>query len=195
MSFVAVCPLLYALNLVQYNGVYICDEKWSPLFDEVNAPKDYTVALFVLLYVIPLAVISVFYSTVIYKTWFRITPGSRHGAGHVPKQQWKKRLLKMLITIIVLFALCWLPMHVRSFLYFFKRDDYPCGMPPYLDFIGYFMAHANAAFNPCVYFLLNLNYYKELRDLSCTCCCLTPVTTSSPYTRRNPQRLTDKSEL
>ena len=118
----------------------------------------------------------------------------RFGKNRGFNQLWKRRLIKMLVTIIILFALCWLPMHVRSFLYFFRKENYPCGLPPYLDFIGYFMAHANAALNPCVYFSFNRKYWKKLLDgVSCTCCSFSPVFTSRSATRRNPQRLTEKS--
>ena len=181
-------PLLYSLSLVRFNDGYICDEKWSPLFDEVNAPKDYTVVLFILLYASPLAIISFFYTAVIYKTWFRITPGSRLGRKTGYNQLWKRRLLKMLVTIIVIFALCWLPMHVRSFLYFFRKENYPCGLPQSLDFIGYFMAHANAALNPCVYFLFNRKYWNELwYGALCMPCFSLTADTSRFFSKRNPQ--------
>ncbi|KAK3734660.1 hypothetical protein QZH41_001253 [Actinostola sp. cb2023] len=43
-------PNLYALRLETIDGVVVCTEKWSPLFDEHSSPLSYTIALFICLY-------------------------------------------------------------------------------------------------------------------------------------------------
>ena len=167
LSFLAISPLLYALTVVQVgnSGVYICDEKWSPLFDQSSAPKNYTIAIFVILYAFPLAAIGVLYTIILVKVMTTQAPGHQLADKQRREQHRKNRVLIMLVTVVCLFALCWLPMHVRSFLYFFRMDYYPCGLPRYLDFIGYFFGHANSAINFCVYSILNENYRRGFKKI------------------------------
>lgn len=187
VSLVFISPLLYALNVVKYDGVLICDEIWSPLFDETEAPKTYTIVLFVLLYMAPLLIMAILYSCLIFKLWFRcpteftastyrrqseealsMTRVSPDEKGKLAKS--KKIVLKMLVTVVVVFALCWLPMHVRSFLYFFKKDGFPCGLPPLLDFIGYFLGHVNSALNPCIYVSFSESYRHTFKTVLVKIC-------------------------
>jgi hypothetical protein len=182
-SCIFISPLLYALNVVPYEGVFICDEKWSPFFNEEEAPKTYTVVLFVLLYMAPLIIMAVLYASLILKLWFRCSPEVSTSASRRQSEEAlsiarvfsdekskssrssrsKKIVLKMLVTVVVVFALCWLPMHVRVFLYYFNRDDYKCGLPPFLDFIGYFLGHVNSALNPCIYVTFSESYRQTFK--------------------------------
>ncbi|XP_032238907.2 trissin receptor [Nematostella vectensis] len=181
-SLLFMSPLLYALNVVSYDGVYICDEKWGPLFDEELAPRTYTVVLFVLLYASPLLIMAVLYGILIFNLWFRcpsegIPNESRRQSEDILSinrpnveevlrtSRSKKLVLKMLVTVVVVFALCWIPMHVRSFLYFFDKDSYPCGLPTSLDFIGYFLGHVNSALNPCIYMFFSEGYRQTFKGL------------------------------
>ena len=173
LSVLAISPLLYALTVVEQRGVLICDEKWSPLFDEQTAPKYYTIAIFVFFYATPLAVMAVLYSVILFRILSSRTPGHQLAEKEKRERQRKHRVLIMLVTVVCVFALCWLPMHVRSFLYFFRIESYPCGLPRHLDFIGYFFGHANSAINVGVYAILNENYRRGFmaiyRDLVLCC--------------------------
>lgn len=73
-SFLSVSPLLYAMSVREINGVIYCYEDWSPLFHQETAAKVYTVIMFVFLYALPLLIICVFYSCVVYKVWIRPVP-------------------------------------------------------------------------------------------------------------------------
>lgn len=179
-----ISPLLYALNVIPADNVgLVCDEKWSPLFDEEEAPKTYTIVLFVLLYMAPLIIMAVLYTALILKLWFPSSPDvsasvsrrqseealsiarvfSDEKAKSSRSSRSKKIVLKMLVTVVVVFALCWLPMHVRVFLYFFNKDDFKCGLPPFLDFIGYFLGHVNSALNPCIYVTFSESYRQSFK--------------------------------
>lgn len=179
-----ISPLLYALNVIPTdNEGLVCDEKWSPLFDEEEAPKTYTIVLFVLLYMAPLLIMAVLYTALILKLWFQSSPDvsasacrrqseealsiarvfSDEKAKSSRSSRSKKIVLKMLVTVVVVFALCWLPMHIRVFLYFFNKDDYKCGLPPFLDFIGYFLGHVNSALNPWIYVTFSESYRQSFK--------------------------------
>ncbi|XP_031552719.1 QRFP-like peptide receptor [Actinia tenebrosa] len=163
-------PILYAMNLepAEEPGQYYCGETWN--LEDVStssAPKDYTIALFLFFYAIPLLMISVLYSFIIYKLWIRKLPGQRSETNEQRADKSKKKVLKMLLIVVVLFAICWLPLYVTQFMYFFGG---PCGAPTSVVYFGYFIGHANSAINPCIYVLFNENFRKGFRDaLLCRC--------------------------
>ncbi|XP_015767843.1 PREDICTED: uncharacterized protein LOC107346550 [Acropora digitifera] len=103
-------PFLYAMKVVfnkntQKNS---CLEIWTPVFSE-NADKDFTVVLFVTFYVFPLSTMSVLYSFVIHNLWVRKVPGIQTPENQLRAERSKKKVLKMLLAVVVIFALCWLP--------------------------------------------------------------------------------------
>lgn len=73
-SFFSVSPLLYATTTQEIDAIVYCYEDWTPLFDQETAVKSYTMITFVLLYAVPLLIICVFYSIVVYKAWIRRLP-------------------------------------------------------------------------------------------------------------------------
>ena len=174
LSFIAVSPLLYAMRVQKINGVIYCYEDWSPLFDRDQAPKVYTVVMFVLLYAVPLLFISVFYSIVVYKVWIRKIPDECR-SNRAAEQDARKNVLMMLILLVVIFALCWLPLHISLFFYFFQADKYACGIPEggfSIASVGLFLSHATSAINPCLYVAFNKDIRKGFKDGICACCSL-----------------------
>ena len=64
------------------------------------------------------------------------------------------QIVKMLVTVVVLFALCWLPLHIFFFvLNFTAKEHHPNLTLPY--FICHWIAMSNSFVNPIVYVLLN----------------------------------------
>ena len=64
-------------------------------------------------YILPLAIISALYITVARKLWFHEIPGQDETALSQPGEQIpKKRVVRMLIIVVVVFAVCWLPLQV-----------------------------------------------------------------------------------
>lgn len=164
-------PFLYAMKLVfdkntQKNS---CLEIWTPVFSQ-NADKDFTIVLFVTFYVFPLSTMSVLYSFVIHNLWVRKVPGIQTPENQLRAERSKKKVLKMLLAVVVIFALCWLPVYITQFIAFFGQKRFPCGPPVTLAFVGYFFGHANSAINPAMYAIFNSSFRKGFRDaLLCRC--------------------------
>lgn len=166
-------PTLYAQKVVMFKeegrASWGCIEEWEPAFTEETS-KDFTIVLFVIFYVVPLVTMSVLYSFVIHKLWVRKVPGNQTAENERRSQKSKKKVLKMLLAVVILFALCWLPVYVTQFIWFFGQKDFPCGPPGTLVFMGYFLGHANSAINPAIYAIFNSNFRKGFRDvLLCRC--------------------------
>lgn len=161
-------PLIYATRVQSgENGYEICYEDWAPAFDRNNAPKNYTVVLFVTLYLTPLITMAVLYSIIARKLWRRKQVGEQV-TNVDPAQTSRKKVIKMLITVVVLFAACWLPLYVYQFIAFFALHRFPCFDYNYIFyFTSLFLSHANSAINPFLYALFNKNYRNGFRVACC----------------------------
>ena len=173
-SFLSVSPLLYAMTTQEIDGIVYCYEDWTPLFDQETAAKAYTVITFVLLYAVPLLIICVFYSIVVYKAWIRPVPLNNRSR-RAAELGARKKIVTVLIVVVVVFALCWLPLHISLFLYFFQADEYLCGIPQSgfsIGAIGLFLSHTASAINPCLYVAFNKDIRNGFRNILLSCCCL-----------------------
>ncbi|KAM7094798.1 G-protein coupled receptor 83-like isoform 2-T3 [Ciconia maguari] len=66
---------------------------------------------FVLLYVLPLLVISITYTMVAKKLWLRNAIGDLTMEQYYAHQRKKKMTLKMLMVVVIVFAVCWFPLN------------------------------------------------------------------------------------
>ncbi|EDO49911.1 predicted protein, partial [Nematostella vectensis] len=158
-------PLIYALKLEGDGEDVNCVEVWAPLFDDYTSPMVYTIALFVLFYALPLTIIAALYAVIMFRLWRRQTPGQNSTSNQSNKERTNKKVLKMLITVVAVFALCWLPLYVRMFLVFLQPSNFPCGLPYHLDFITLFLGHANSSINPYLYVVFNENFRKGFKTI------------------------------
>jgi len=68
---------------------------------------------FVIGFLLPLAVISVLYTIVARKLWLHEMPVDHNVSENQREQEIpKKKVIRMLIIVVVVFAVCWLPVHV-----------------------------------------------------------------------------------
>ena len=170
ISLLVMAPFLYAQRvIVGQQGYKICIEDWSPAFNPVTAPKDYTLVLFVTLYVFPLLTMVVMYSVIVSKLWRRQIPGFRSSRDELRTRAMRKRVVKMLIAVISLFCACWLPLYVYQFIFFFSYHKMPCfDSSLSFYFISLYLGHANSAINPFLYALFHRNYRQGFKA-ACTC--------------------------
>ena len=167
-SFATASPQLIANNLVHdEDGSIWCLEEWPSPFDPVLAPRDYTIVYLVLLYVLPLSVITAFYSRVFIVIWRRKIPGNRTRASIRSQKRSRDKAMKIFIAVVICFALCWLTEHISFFLLYFVPAYADCGPPDVVWFLGHFFGFANSALNPCIYFLFNKDFRKGFKEILC----------------------------
>ena len=156
-SLVLMWPWLVVMKLNQKSN--FCDLKASQLGDilvVIKALYGYTVAV---LYILPLAVMSVLYGILIHHLWFHKTPGIRTNHVRRYEETIKKRAVGLLVTILVAFTLCWLPAQVHNmFVVIDTRRAFSAELPKYYMMAQNFLGHANSAINPWIIILLNRKF-------------------------------------
>ena len=110
-------------------------------------------------FLLPLAVISVLYTQVARKLWFHEVPVDHNVSENQREQEIpKKKVIRMLIIIVVVFALCWLPVHVYQMdegVSFGVSGRGAMWDPYVIIYICYWFSQANSAINPWLYIGLN----------------------------------------
>lgn len=72
------------------------------------------------------------------------------------------RAAKLLAIVIILFAICWLPIHILNSITVFCGD----GTVPYLVLLpAIILSHANSAMNPIIYTLSNRDFRRTFKKL------------------------------
>ena len=182
-------PMLYAMKVIgKADGNLHCAEEWSPAFDGESSNRNYTIFLLMLLYALPVATVSVLYTAVVRKVWRRQVPGNITAPNQLVELATKKRVLRMLITIVIVFGLCWLPYYTYLSLLFIITSR----PPDNVVFIGLFLGHANSAINPCIYAIFNKECLAPLRRVQGACLLTLPGSrVPMTSTNQNTVRQTD----
>ncbi|XP_030066292.1 probable G-protein coupled receptor 83 [Microcaecilia unicolor] len=122
-------------------------------------------ATFVLLYVLPLFVISITYTTVAKKLWMRNAIGDITMEQYYAHRRKKKMTLKMLMLVVVVFAVCWFPLNC----YVVLMSSRAIGINNALYFAFHWFAMSSTCYNPFIYCWLNESFRSELKALLCVC--------------------------
>ncbi|XP_067930824.1 RYamide receptor-like [Watersipora subatra] len=175
-------------------GLILCKE-WWPEGTLIDIRKVYTIALLIITYVIPVLVIISMYSLVCVQLWYRTTPGVEDHARDIKQLNNRRKVIKMLMTMSLLFTLCWMPLYI-----FFLIEDF--GLSERDILIIYFsvnwLAMSNSFQNPIIYGFLNDNFRSDLAELVLRCCpILSKVNSIQRAARANPplHRLSTKMTL
>ncbi|XP_070531915.1 prokineticin receptor 2-like [Ptychodera flava] len=158
----------------QYPGSVHCGEiRWkSPKALQIN-----NLFLIVSEFVVPLIIITVAYSIIARKLWFRQIPGSRGQltqSQEVAVEESKRKSIRMLIIVVVLFALCWIPYYVYGIL----RDFFWINKFGTMEDIKHHLtifcivetiAMSNSMFNTFIYVVFNANFRKYVSQIPEIC--------------------------
>lgn len=162
-----------------------CQLMWKEAFGDSSSLENYYVALFLVLALIPFALMTVLYSVIIVKLRAQKIPGGESVSSKEQEKRIKRdrSVLKMVLAIVLGFAICWAPLNILAFLQFFVWEENPklsCGFL-HFSFFAKFMAYANCAINPCICFIFSGNYREGLKSLfgsclgKCNCSCFGPM--------------------
>lgn len=124
--------------------------------------------IFIFCFTLPLLFISVFYALISWRVWHRKAPGNANASKVI--QESKLKVVKMLIVVVILFAVFWLPLYAVNMRFYFGPTLNQDG----LEFnvltqtvvpISQWLGSSNSCVNPVVYCLFSLKFrigFKEL---------------------------------
>ncbi|XP_037951754.1 tachykinin-like peptides receptor 99D isoform X2 [Teleopsis dalmanni] len=122
----------------------------------------YNILFMILTYFLPIISMTVTYSRVGIELW-----GSKAIGEYTPRQvenvKGKRRVVKMMMVVVLIFAVCWLPFHA----YFIVTSCYPgITKAPYIQELYlaiYWLAMSNSMYNPIIYCWMNSSIYHAFR--------------------------------
>ncbi|XP_067285192.1 pyroglutamylated RF-amide peptide receptor isoform X2 [Pseudorasbora parva] len=175
-------PMLFVQQLeVKYDFLYdhhhvCCQERWHSLAHR----QVYSTFIMVALFLLPLAAMLLLYSRIGIELWIRKRVGdssvlSTMNHREISKiSRKKKRAVKMMITIVLLFTICWAPFHIVHMLFEYNdlEKNYDEVTVNMIIAVVQAIGFSNSFNNPIVYAFMNENFKK-----SC-------VATLSSYLRR-----------
>lgn len=161
-----ICAVSYSVELYRFDAVPSM-EPGKTLCTVRNEPWLHLLAAFDFIvkiafnYALPLIVMSVVYSVIMYTLWKRQPLGENISAAQRHQRLQARRVVKMVTTILTVFGVCWLPAHTIHLLFAFNPEAV-MKMPFWVLHFGFWMAHANSAFNPFIVIIFG----KQLREAS-----------------------------
>lgn len=180
-------PLLLHHDVVSYH--YYGETRSACLnaktVSDASAAKMFYGSFFAFGYVLPLSLICVLYGFMLKRLLYGVVPGGSQRAESIRS---KKRVTKMVVIVVVIFALCWLPIQIIFIIQNF--GNYDSGVPAIAaQMVSNCLAYMNSCVNPILYAFLSDNFRRSFRKLLC---CGYGHTNTFEYERTNVK--IDKAE-
>ena len=143
-----------------------CYVEWHKESEELSIilNKAEVIVKVAITYAIPLVTMGVLYSLIAKFLWSHKPPGSATQLTHAKRTRSFRGVIKMLMTAVAVFALCWLPVHVCHIMSVFFPHSYDT-IPFIIQGLFYWMAHANAAIHPWLFIAFSENLRRETKRI------------------------------
>ncbi|XP_076335613.1 orexin receptor type 2-like isoform X2 [Tachypleus tridentatus] len=198
ISFLLVIPDAIVLNTQKHLNIKVetyyltdCSYTWDSRYTCI-----YQMYIFVVLYILPFVLMSITYFQIAKVLWNKAIPGSSETTLHHHTRRGnlkptgrrrtpdsdpvnpncdgqirsRRKAAKMLIAVVVIFGLCYLPVHLINTL------RYTVGIPQsdvttVASLLSHWLCYANSAANPVIYNFMSGKFRKEFKN-SFACMCL-----------------------
>ncbi|KAA0195470.1 Allatostatin-A receptor [Fasciolopsis buskii] len=144
-----------------YAWLVTIDEKTQTARDNYDKARPFFLIFFLFGYLIPFVVICILYISLICRLRCRRPPNIKQSA---ESRRSKKRVTLLVVTVVVVFGISWLPIHIVFLIQYFVGD-------PNTDFfrivqiLSNSLAYGNSSINPILYAFLSINFRKAFIDL------------------------------
>ncbi|XP_055696230.1 orexin/Hypocretin receptor type 1-like [Lutzomyia longipalpis] len=163
-----------------------CVAQW-----DLETEKNFHIARFVMLYTLPLLIMTIAYFQIVRVLWKSDTiPGhreSRHhqqyncgylrnsafpaNSGTMGQLRMRRKAAKMLVAVVVMFACCYFPVNVLNVLRY-TIDIGQSEVISILSLFSHWLCYANSAVNPVIYNFMSGKFRREFKNAleKCRCC-------------------------
>ncbi|XP_055642026.1 allatostatin-A receptor isoform X2 [Toxorhynchites rutilus septentrionalis] len=118
------------------------------------------VSFFLSSYVIPLMLISILYMGMLVRLW----KGAPGGRASDESRRGKKRVTRMVVVVVFVFAMCWCPIQVILVLKSFEAYEVT-HFSIIIQIVAHVLAYTNSCINPVLYAFLSDNFRKAFRKV------------------------------
>ncbi|XP_005103692.1 probable G-protein coupled receptor 83 [Aplysia californica] len=126
--------------------------------------KFLTVTTFILQYCVPFSLIAIAYGRIVQSLWARTHVGAVTANQQLSQAKAKRKSIKLLIAVVIVFAICWLPLNM----YHLLTDLHPKPEMFQYNTLAFFACHwvaiSSTCYNPFVYCWLNENFREEVKS-------------------------------
>ncbi|XP_076754216.1 RYamide receptor [Xylocopa sonorina] len=133
-----------------------------------NSMLIYMGLLVFLQYLTPLSIISCVYARMALRLWGNKAPGNAEGSRDANLMKNKIKVIKMLIIVVALFAICWLPLQTYNVFQYFHPEINEYEYIHYIWFSCDWLAMSNSCYNPFIYGIYNEKFRREFQQ-RCSC--------------------------
>uniref|UniRef100_A0A3B3I4S4 Gastrin-releasing peptide receptor n=2 Tax=Oryzias latipes TaxID=8090 RepID=A0A3B3I4S4_ORYLA len=135
-------------------------------------PQIHSMASFLIFYVIPLLVISMYYTVIAQSLIKSASTLPVEGNVHMRRQiESRKRLAKTVLVFVGLFAICWLPSHIIYLYRSYHYSQVDTSMVHFVCSVGArILAFTNSCINPFALYLLSETFKRQFNQQLCCCC-------------------------
>ncbi|XP_049869958.1 RYamide receptor-like [Pectinophora gossypiella] len=165
----------------QYCQADVCLEQW----ERAGQSEQYTCALLALQFALPLCALICTYARIAHAVWGGRPPGEAQTARDSRLQRSKRKMIKMMVTVVVVFTVCWLPLNVFIVLWTVHEEDESWGTwpgMPYVWFASHWLAMSHSCYNPIIYCYMNTRYRRGFKQ---ALCCLLRIRMDARSYRRS----------
>lgn len=128
-----------------------------------NFERFLTLSTFVLQYCIPFALIAGAYGRIVQSLWARTHVGAVTANQQLSQAKAKRKSIKLLIAVVVVFAICWLPLNMYHLLTDLHPNPELFQYNSLVFFACHWIAISSTCYNPFVYCWLNESFREEVR--------------------------------
>ncbi|XP_048855118.1 gastrin-releasing peptide receptor-like [Brienomyrus brachyistius] len=158
---------LHTFNISKTNDTFVTCAPYPHTGD--LHPKIHSMASFLMFYIIPLMIISIYYIFIARSLLSSASNMPVEGNVQIAKQiESRKRLAKVVLVFVGLFAVCWLPNHA---IYLYRSYRYPevdTSLAHYISSVcARLLAFANSCVNPFTLYLLSRGFQKQFNKQLC----------------------------
>ncbi|KAL8588372.1 hypothetical protein ACOMHN_024749 [Nucella lapillus] len=174
-------PLLFEYGILHYE---FYDESRSACFNLAHRSNPHQGKVFASCFltfgfVVPLGIVCCLYGLMLKRLLYGVVPGGNQSQESIRA---KKRVTRMVIIVVIIFAVCWLPIQIILVMIYFNA--YPEDKIAYIGLrvASNCLAYMNSCVNPFLYAFLSDNFRRSFRKLLC---CGTAPSRRMEYERTN----------
>ncbi|XP_048514749.1 RYamide receptor isoform X2 [Athalia rosae] len=160
IALLTACPIAVVSRLAQPEpqfvkcGRYICHEEWPTNHHRYY----YSMALLVMQYLIPIVVLMFTYTSIAVVVWGKQIPGEAENTRDQRMARSKRKMVKMMMTVVIVFTICWLPFNVLILALDNDERLHKWLGLPYLWAALHWLSMSHSCYNPVIYCWMNARF-------------------------------------